>query len=67
MLIQRLWRQRKIQNLISEFISPRSNPDCNITTEIQRENNVSKLETTGASQEQTSELIRKYHNISSIF
>jgi hypothetical protein len=65
-LVQRLWRQRKIKSLISEFISPRSsNLDQNLTVDSQREQSLSKLDTTATTQEQTSELIRKYHHLTS--
>jgi hypothetical protein len=62
-LVQRLWRQRKIKTLISEFISPRSALDQNLTVDSQRDQTLSKLDTTATTQEQTSELIRKYHHL----
>jgi hypothetical protein len=62
-LIQRLWRQRRIKNLISEFISPRGNIDHNISADSHREANTSKLDLTITTQERTSELIKKYHHV----
>lgn len=59
-LVQRLWRQRKIKSLISEFITPRHHHE----THINRLANTSKLDITTTTQEQTEELIRKYHHIS---
>lgn len=63
-LIQRLWRQRRIKRFISEFISPRSNPQCNITGDLLRESNSPRFDLTLTTEAQTSELIRKYHNVS---
>lgn len=62
--IQRLWRQRRIKNIISEFFSPRVTIEQNISLDSHRETNNSKLDLTTTTQEQTSELIRKYHHLS---
>ena len=65
-LIQRLWRQKRIKDLINEYISPKNKDEVNISAYSHREVNVSKLDQTIATQERTSELIRKYHlNINS--
>lgn len=62
--IQRLWRQRKIKSIISEYLSPRVAIEQNISLDSHRETNNSKLDLTTTTQEQTSELIRKYHHLS---
>lgn len=45
-LIQRLWRQRRIKKFINDFISPRSNPDYSITGFLSREQNGCRLDLT---------------------
>lgn len=53
-LIQRLWRQHKIKNFISEFLSPRVNTiEPIISADSHREANTSKLDITITTQEHT--------------
>lgn len=64
-LIQRLWRQSRIKKFINDFISPRSNPECNITGDLGRDSSSPPhLDYTLTTEAQTSELIRKYHTFS---
>jgi hypothetical protein len=49
-LIQRLWRQRRIKHLISEYISPRVNIDQNYSIDSHRETMTSKLDLTTTTQ-----------------
>lgn len=59
-LIQRLWRQKRMKKFINNFISPRS---LLKTTDLRDSNNPG-LDFTLTTEAQTSELIRKYHNVS---
>ena len=62
--IQRLWRQRRIKNIISEYLSPRVAIEQHTSLDSHRETNNSKLDLTTTTQEMTSELIRKHHHLS---
>lgn len=64
-LIQRLFRQRRIKKFISDFISPRSNQICSLTGQFSKEaQQTCRLDITATTEEQTCELIKKYHNLS---
>lgn len=62
--IQRIWRERKIKNIISVYLSPRAPIEQHISLDSHRETNNSKLDLTTTTQEMTSELIRKHHQLS---
>lgn len=66
MIIQRLWRQRKVKEFISEFITPRSHGQVQGVWS-NRETVGSKLDVTSITQEQTEELIRKYQEKKEVF